>query len=168
MEHCNGFPTPTKIEALLVTYKNISETKRNWTNSNALFIGIILYLASNIRPDISFSVHQCVLFTHNIKELHETSRKRIYWYLQGTNDTGIVFYTSKIIVAYCYEDEDFIRLWGHGNNQDPIYARSRTGFVVNFPILLFCGSQNYKNRFFSILYILVMWNCLTLLQSYFP
>ena len=32
----------------------------------------------------------------------------------------------------CYADEDFAGLWGHENPQDPICARSRTGFVVNF------------------------------------
>ena len=32
----------------------------------------------------------------------------------------------------CYTDADFAGLWGHGNPQDPICARSRTGFVVTF------------------------------------
>ena len=65
MEHCNGLTTPTKVEAPLGTNINGSEDKRDWTNSNASVIGMMLYLASNIRPDISFSIHQYSRFTHN-------------------------------------------------------------------------------------------------------
>ena len=68
MENCNGLPTPTKIEASLGTDLNGSEAKRDWPNSYASVIGMMLYLASNTRPDISFSVHQCARFTHNIYE----------------------------------------------------------------------------------------------------
>ena len=32
MQHCNGFPTPTKVEAPLVTDANVSEAKRNFPN----------------------------------------------------------------------------------------------------------------------------------------
>ena len=32
----------------------------------------------------------------------------------------------------CYADADFAGLWGHEDPQDPIYARSRTGFVEKF------------------------------------
>ena len=38
----------------------------------------------------------------------------------------------------CYADADFAVLWGHEDHQDPICARSRTGFVLiyaNFPLL---------------------------------
>ena len=32
----------------------------------------------------------------------------------------------------CYANADFAGLWGHENPQDPIFARSRTSFVVIF------------------------------------
>ena len=32
IEHCNGFPTPTKVEAPLGTDTNGSGAKRYWTN----------------------------------------------------------------------------------------------------------------------------------------
>ena len=47
IEDCNGLPTTTKVQAPLGTDKNGSEDKRDWTNSNASVIGMILYLASN-------------------------------------------------------------------------------------------------------------------------
>ena len=99
---------------------------------------MILYLASNTIPYISFAVHQCARFTHNTKLSHETAVKRICWYLQGTKYNGLVFNPSKKMVVDFYADADFTVLWGHENPQDPICARSRTGFVVtfsNFPLL---------------------------------
>ena len=69
----------------------MSEAKRDWPNSYASVIGMMLYLASNKIPDIPFAVHQCSQFTHNTKASHETAVKRICWYLQGTKDNVIVF-----------------------------------------------------------------------------
>ena len=132
MDHCNRLPTPTKFEAPLGTDVNGSETNRDWPNLYASVIGMMLYLASNTRPDISFYVHQCDRFTHNTKVSHETSVKRTCWYLQGTKDNGLVFNSSKKLVVDFYADADFAVLWGHEYPQDPIFARSRTGFVVNF------------------------------------
>ena len=93
---------------------------------------MILYLAPNKRQVISFDVHQCGRFTHNTKASHKIDVKRICWYLQGTKDNGLVFNPSKNLVMDCYADADFVGLWGYGNPKDPIYARSRTGFVVTF------------------------------------
>ena len=61
--------------------------------------------------------------------------KRICWYLQGTNYNGLVFNPPKKLLVYFYADEDFAGLWGHENPQDPIFARSRTVFVVTFSII---------------------------------
>ena len=65
MEDCNGLSTPTKVEAPLEKDVNGSEANRDWPNSYASVIGVMLYMASNTRPDISFAVHQCAQFTHN-------------------------------------------------------------------------------------------------------
>ena len=43
-----------------------------------------------------------------------------------------MFNTSKKLVVDCYTDADFAGLWRHEDLQDPIFARSRTGFVVTF------------------------------------
>ena len=110
MDHSNGLPTPTKIEAPIGTDVNGSEAKRDWPNSHAYVIEMMLYLASNTRPDISFAVHQCSRFTHNTKVSHETAVKRICRYIQGTKDNGIVFNISKKLVVDCYADEYFAGL----------------------------------------------------------
>ena len=132
MDGCNGFPTLTKVEAPLGTGSNVSEAKRDWTNSYASVIGMMLYLESNIRPDISFAVHQCDRFTHNTKVSQETAMKRICRHIQGTKDNGLVFNPSKKLVVDYYADADFAGLWGHEDTQNPICDSSRTGFVVTF------------------------------------
>ena len=58
--------------------------------------------------------------------------KRICRYLQGTKENGLVFNPYKKIDVDCYADAYFAGLWGHEDPQDPICARSRTGFVVTF------------------------------------
>ena len=93
---------------------------------------MMLYLASNTRPYISFAVHQCSRFAHNTKVSQETAVKRICRYLQGTKVNGLVFNPSNKLVLDFYADADFAGLWGHENPQDPICDRSRNGFVVTF------------------------------------
>ena len=99
MEHCNVLPTPTKVEAPLGTYANGSEAKRDWPDSYVSVIGMMLYLASNTRPDISFAVNQFAWFTHNTKASHDTTVNSICRYLQGTKDNGLVFNQSKKLVV---------------------------------------------------------------------
>ena len=57
---------------------------------------------------------------------------RICQCFQGTKENGLLFNPSKKLVLYFYADADFAGMWGHENPQDPIFARSRTGFVVTF------------------------------------
>ena len=91
IDHFNWLPTLTKVEAPIGTDENVPEAKRDWSNSYASVIGIMLYLVSNTRPNISFSVHQCFWFTNNSKASNDTDVKSIYWYLQATKGNGLVF-----------------------------------------------------------------------------
>ena len=132
MDHYNGFPTPTKVYTPIGIYENGYETKRYWTNSYDSDIGMMLYLESNTRPYILFAINQCDRFTHNTKASLDMAVKIICRYIQGTKDNGLVFNPSKKLVVDYYADADFAGLWGHKDPQDPICARSRTGFVVTF------------------------------------
>ena len=131
---------------------------------------MMLYLASKTRPDISFAfaIHQCARFINNTKASHNTSVKRICRYLQGNKYNGLVFNTSKKLVVDFYADAYFAGLWGHKNPQDPIFAKSRTGFVVTFSNLPLLRVSNYRQISLFIHYILSMWHCIILLEHYFP
>ena len=41
------------------------------------FIGVLMYLYRNFRPDIQFTVHQCVRFTHNPSKSRSDAVNRI-------------------------------------------------------------------------------------------
>ena len=43
-----------------------------------------------------------------------------------------MFNPSKKLVLDCYDDANFVRLWGQENPQDLICDSIRTGFVVTF------------------------------------
>ena len=115
MENFNGLPTPTKVEAPIGTDKNFYDAKRYWPNSYDSVIWMMLYMKSNTRPDISFSVHQCARFTHNTKASHETAEKRMCRYLQDTKDRCLLFNPPNKLVVGCYADAYFLGLWGHEN-----------------------------------------------------
>ena len=102
---------------------------------------MMLYLASNTIPDISFAVHQCAQFTHNTKASHETTLKRICRYLQCTKENGLVFNPYKRLVMDCYSGVDFAGLWGYENPQDPICASSINGLYIKPGI---CMAKNGK------------------------
>ena len=104
MEHCNGFPITTKVEATIGKDDNSYKANIYYPNSYASVIFIVLYLSQNTIPDIYSGVHQCAQFTHNTKASHKKSVKRIFQYLQGTKDNVMMFNTYKKLVEDCYSD----------------------------------------------------------------
>ena len=107
MEDCNGLPTPTKVEAPLLTDVNSSEAKRDWPNSYASVIGMMLYLASNTRPYISFAIHQCARFTHDTKVSHKTAVKDISGLLFDAKYNIIPITEAYELVQYLLSSEPF-------------------------------------------------------------
>ena len=53
-------------------------------------IGMLLYLCTNTRPDISFAVSQAARFSSDPKQSHATAVKTIVRYLAATADKGII------------------------------------------------------------------------------
>ena len=52
-------------------------------------------------------------------------------YLIGTCEKGLIFHPSRDWKVDCYVDADFCGLWGVEEPDDPIVAKSRTGFIIN-------------------------------------
>ena len=101
-------------------------------------VGMLLYLASNSRPDIAFAVHQCARFTHCAKRLHEKAVKRRVLYLQGTKDKGLIMEPTERLMMDMYVDADFAGLWNGEDINDPICTKSRSGILLtigNVPLL---------------------------------
>ena len=108
--------------------ENGEECVENW--SYASVVGMMMYLASNSRPDIAFAVHQCARFTHCPKRVHEVALKRIARYLRGTKDKGMIIQPSKDLKLDLYVDADFAGLWNSEDANDPTCVKSRTGYVI--------------------------------------
>ena len=96
----------------------------------ASVVGMLLYLSGNSRPDIAFAVNQAARFTHDPKDSHAVAVKRIVRYLIATKDKGLVFKPSFDWKVDCYVDADFCGLWGSEDPEDPVVAKSRTGYVI--------------------------------------
>jgi hypothetical protein len=101
-------------------------------------IGMLGYLQSNSRPDITYAVSSAARFTHHPKRSHEDALKRIGRYLKGTLEEGLVLRPSDTLDIDCYVDADFAGLWPYENKLDPTCVKSRTGFAIciaNCPVI---------------------------------
>ena len=100
------------------------------TWSYASVVGMMMYLASNSRPDIAYAVHSAARFTHCPRRSHEKALKKVARYLKGTRDRGMIIKPSSDLSLDCYADADFAGLWNTEDAKDPICVRSRSGFVI--------------------------------------
>ena len=135
MEDCSKISTPAEVRALGKNEEDDPAMER-W--SYASVVGMLLYLASNSRPDIAFAVHQCARFNHCTKRSHEKAVKRIIRYLQGTKERGLVIEPTQKLMMDLYADADFAGLWNAEDSNDPICTKSRSGILLtigNVPLL---------------------------------
>ena len=127
MENCNPAAVPADSTPLGKD-KNGAPCSEKWNYRSV--VGRLLYLSGNSRPDIAFAVHQVARFSHEPKRSHEVAVKRIVRYLKGTRNRGLVFRPRDDWKIDCYVDADFCGLWGSEDPDDPVVAKSRTGFIL--------------------------------------
>ena len=70
-------------------------------------VGSLMYLSLVTRPDISFAVSYASRFLEDTKDCHICLVKRIFRYLRGTYDLGLVFKSESKIEINCFSDSDF-------------------------------------------------------------
>ena len=70
-------------------------------------IGSLLYLTAS-RPDIVFAVELCARFQTAPKESHHIAVKRIFRYLVGTTDIGILYKKGFHFNLMGYYDADYV------------------------------------------------------------
>jgi hypothetical protein len=110
--------------------KNIDGDPPNGTYNYASVIGMLQYLHSHSRPDITFAVSQCARYVHGTRRSHEVALEHIGKYLKGTVDKGLVLKPTETLNIDCFVDADFAGLWPYEDRQDPSCVKSRTGFVI--------------------------------------
>ena len=87
MEDCNPNWTPATQQALGI---DPDGEPMNETWSYPSIVGMLLYLSTNTRIDISFAVSKVARFNHSPKKSHATAVKTIVRYLHRTSDKGTV------------------------------------------------------------------------------
>ena len=127
LEGANSKRTPAEHGGLA---RNKNGDSCNESFIYASVVGMLMYLASNSRPDIAFAVHQCARFTHDPRHSHELALKRIGKYLIGTRTKGLIMNPTDDLAIDMYVDADFAGLWGIEDPDDPTSVKSRTGFVI--------------------------------------
>jgi Reverse transcriptase (RNA-dependent DNA polymerase) len=93
-------------------------------------IGMLLYLSTNTRPDISFAVSQAARFSANPKQSHATAVKTIVRYLAGTADQGMILQPRGDLKLELFCDADFAGLYKREPDRSVDSARSRTGYII--------------------------------------
>jgi len=127
MLDCNSISTPADATTL---GKDTTGAPFNESWNYRSVVGKLLYLAGNSRPDIAFAVHQVARFSHDPRQSHAVAIKRICRYLQGTKDRGLVMRPTGEWKIDCWVDADFCGLWGSEDPEDPVVAKSRTGYII--------------------------------------
>ena len=135
MTDCKPNWTPAPLSALGI---DPDGTPMSETWSYRSIIGMLLYLSTNTRPDITFAVSQVARFSHAPKQSHATAVKMILRYLKRTMDFGMTVHPTGTLDLETYVDADFAGLHGRDPEYSTTSAKSRTGYLVslgNCPII---------------------------------
>jgi hypothetical protein len=129
MEDANTAPTPSGTDPL-GSDKDKESFNETW--EYATVVGMLMFLASNTRPDIAYAVHQCARFTHCPKQSHGIAVKRILRYLNGSKTKGMTLTPSKQLTVDCFVDADFVGLWKHEDKQNAVSVKSLSRYLIMF------------------------------------
>ena len=93
-------------------------------------VGMLLYLTTNTRPDLSIAVSQIGRFSQNPKKSHATAVKTIIRYLHRTSDKGMIVRPTGMLNLENYVDASFAGNYGVDPAENPVSVKSRTGIIV--------------------------------------
>ena len=95
-------------------------------------VGMLIYLCTNTRPDISYAVSCAARFNSNPKACHATAVKTILRYLKKTADKGLIIEFDGTLDLEAYCDADFAGLHKSEDPFDPSSSKSRGGYILFF------------------------------------
>ena len=125
MEESNAVSTPIQLGSNLV--KAVEEDDMFDQEIYQSAVGSLLYLSTRTRPDISYAVSSVARFTSKPTKQHWTAVKRIFRYLNGTINLGLLYSKDKEKECTGYSDAD----WAGDVND----RKSTSGFVFKL-----CGA----------------------------
>jgi hypothetical protein len=116
---CQPAPTPYDPSVLLRKNRRIARDQLTYSQ----IIGSLMYLASAMRPDISFVVSKLSRFVSNPGDNHWRALKRVMCYLKGTVSYGI-HCTWHLKVLESYYDANWI------SDADKVHTTSGYVFLL--------------------------------------
>lgn len=128
MEDCNPNWTPASSAALGIDPEG-PPMDESWSYPS--IVGMLLYLSTNTRPDITFAVSQVARFNHSPKQSHASAVKMIVRYLARTWDKGMIVKPTGDLAIDCYVDADFASLYGRDPDTSVTSAKSRLGYIIS-------------------------------------
>ncbi len=128
MEDCNPNWVPAQQVALGTDPDGELHDKSKW--HMASIVGMLLYVANNTRPDISYAVSSVGRFVNNPKKSHASAVQTILRYLKRTQDQGIIVKPNGSFDLKCWVDADFAGLYGREPARCADGARSRYGYLL--------------------------------------
>ena len=130
MDDCNPNHIPASTQGLGSDEDGEPWPQVPWKYSS--IVGMLVYLATNTRPDIAYAVSSVRRFNRSPKKSHATAVKMILRYLKGSMDKGIFIKITGTFDLDVYCDADFCGLFGRENPCNPDSARSRGGYNISF------------------------------------
>lgn len=135
MQSCNPNWTPSTLNVIGSDPDGEPYDNSEWNMASV--IGMLIYLCTNTRPDISCTVSMIARHVRNPKQSHATAVKTLLRYLKRTKLRGIQVTISKSFQLTCYVDAEFCGLFGIEPASNKDSAKSRAGWIIllnNLPI----------------------------------
>ena len=142
MGDCNSVSTPAEpglklsLDMSPQTDKEVEEMKQIPYKEA---VGALLYISTTTRPDISYAVGQVAKFNHNPGVQYWKAVKRIFCYLAGTREYGILFSPNP-----SGKEEEIVGFTDADHAGDPYDRTSTSGCVLSAMEDSFLGSVGNK------------------------
>lgn len=117
----NSVLTPMTVDLLSAFDQDKSDGFERPPFPYANLVGELLWLLTNARPDIAFSVQVLARFLQRPKEIHWTAAKRVLRYLKGTMDLSLCYRPTGPTTVVGHSDSDWAR--------DPQTRKSMSGCI---------------------------------------
>ena len=117
----NIYTKNTPMDSNIKLEPNSNKASQSEITKFQRLIGSLLYLMLCTRPDIAYPVIKLARFASNPSKTHFKAVYRVFAYLKGIINLGIIYYknSNKFIIGYC----DF------NYAGDNITAKSTSGFI---------------------------------------
>jgi hypothetical protein len=115
-------PSKTPMDSSAKYEPNAGQASKEDIKLFQQFIGSLLFLALATRCDICYATIRLARYASNPSEIHFRAVKRIFRYLKGTSELGIIYYNSPEAFIQGYCDADYAG--------DLASAKSTSGYII--------------------------------------